>query len=121
MIQFKTAEDVRKYFNGKECLPTAEFQEGAEWAIKTNEEYINYLLKRISGLNNKIKELNDQITDYEVIYCGAEPSVTKKTRKKGKSLTSIEDERDEMLAEMESMYGVSQDDDDDYSSYDYED
>jgi len=121
MIQFKTEEDVKKYFNEKECLPTEEFQEGAQWAIKTNEEYINYLLKRISGLNNKIKELNDQITDYEVIYCGAEPSTTKKTRKKGKTASMDDEERDEMLAEMESMYGVSQDDDDDYDIFGYED
>lgn len=120
MIQFKTEEDVKKYFKEKECLPTEEFQEGAQWAIKTNEEYINYLLKRISGLNNKIKELNDQITDYEVIYCGAEPVATKKTRKKGKTASMDEEERDEMLAEMESMYGVSQDDDD-YDIFGYED
>ncbi len=120
MIQFKTEEDVKKYFRGNEALTTKEFEEGAEWAIKVNEEYINYLLKRISGLSNKVQELNAQITEYEVIYCGAEPVATKKTRKKGKLAASIEDERDEMLAEMESMYGVSQDDDDDYGTYDYE-
>lgn len=121
MIQFKTEEDVKKYFRERENLPTQEFQEGAEWAIKTNEEYINHLLKRISSLNNKVQELSEQITEYEVTYCGAEPVATKKTRKKGKTQFVDEEERDKMLAEMESMYGIGQDDDDDYDLYGYED
>lgn len=121
MIQFKTEEDVRKYFREQENQPTKEFQDGAEWAVKTNEEYIKYLLKRISSLNNKVQELNYQITEYEMIYGGAEPVVSKKTRKKSKPLSVDEDERDEMLAEMESMYGIQKDDDDDYDLYDYED
>lgn len=121
MIQFKTEEDVRKYFKEQENQPAREFQEGAEWAIKTNEEYIGYLLKRISSLNNKIKDFNDQINEYESIYFGAEPVASKKTRKKSKSSSIDDEERDKMLAEMESMYGVTQDDDDDYDLFGYDD
>lgn len=121
MIKFKTEEDVKKYFQEKEDAPSKEFQNGAEWAVKTNEEYVNYLLKRISGLNNKILELSEKITDYEITYCGVEPMTTRKTKRRCKESFTSEDERDGILAEMESIYGVTQDEDDeDYGPYGYE-
>lgn len=125
MVRFKTEEDIKKYFKEQESVQTREFQDGAKWAVKMNEEYIAYLLKRIASLSNKIQELNNQITDYEVTYFGAEPISTKKVRKKSNASSTDEVERDEMLAEMESMYGISHEDEDDYrgdfDSYGYDD
>lgn len=122
MIKFKTEADVINYFSSeKEALPTLEFQEGAQWAIKINEEYMAHLQKRITSLNEKIKELNEKLYEYDVLYFGAEPVATKKTRKKSKGQSSEGNEREEMLAEMESMYGFNPEDDDDYDIFGFED
>ena len=121
MTKFKTEEDVIQYFDGKDALPTKEFQEGAQWAIRENESYIASLQKRITSLNEKIKELNDKLYEYDVLYFGAEPVASKKTRKKSKAQSAEESEREEMLAEMESMYGFNPEDDDDYDLLGFED